>query len=151
MKRKILDLKSARRADQLQQMEEIIKDGVCPFCPKHLEKYHQEPTIKESRYWILTKNDYPYEGSKYHFLIIHKKHIDSIEKISSDASADLIKIISWANKKFNIRGGSFFMRFGDMEYNGSSVSHLHAHLITGIKRNKNTESLKVKLAYKKIK
>ncbi|MFT7507835.1 MAG: diadenosine tetraphosphate (Ap4A) HIT family hydrolase, partial [Acidimicrobiales bacterium] len=32
--------------------------------------------------------------------------------------------------------------------NGSSVEHLHAHLIVGQKKSENTEGLKVKLGYK---
>jgi len=129
-------------------MKEIIRDGVCPFCIENFDKYHKEPKIKETQYWILTKNDYPYEGAKIHLLLIHKKHLENLDKITPEASSDLMKLVSWSIKKFNIRGGSLFLRFGNMDYNGSSVAHLHAHLISGKKRSNKTESLKVKLAYK---
>ena len=33
------------------------------------------------------------------------------------------------NKKLNIEGGTFLMRFGESKYTGASVSHLHCNLL----------------------
>lgn len=115
----------------------IIEDGVCPFCPENIRKYHKNPILKEGKYWLLTKNFYPYEGAKYHLLIIHKRHIEKFNEISRDAWQELKTLISGFLKKKNIPGGTFFIRFGDTAYTGASVSHLHANLVSPEGKDRN--------------
>ena len=40
------------------------------------------------------------------------------------------------------------MRFGDVEYTGATISHLHAHIIVGGPENSKREDLKVKVGFK---
>ena len=63
---------------------------------------------------------------------------------------ELLDHIRWIKDKFKIAGGGFFMRFGDHQYTGATIAHLHAHIISGIKQGKKTEKIKVPLAYKKV-
>ncbi|OHA58958.1 MAG: hypothetical protein A2571_01110 [Candidatus Vogelbacteria bacterium RIFOXYD1_FULL_44_32] len=128
---------------------QIKNDGVCPFCQKNLPKYHKPPILKENGGWLVTINQNPYSGSKYHFLIIHKRHIENIKQIKTSEWSDLKKIIDWTTKKFAIPGGSFLLRFGDTEYTGASVTHLHCHIISGIKRNTNKKTISARVGYKK--
>ena len=44
--------------------------------------------------------------------------------------------IKWANKKFKIPGASFIMRFGDHNYTGATITHLHAHIVSGHKQKR---------------
>jgi ATP adenylyltransferase len=146
---KKLNLENARFPEQLNQMEDLAKKGICPFCRKDFEIHHKEPVLREGKNWLVTKNDYPYEGSKLHLLLVYKKHVDSIEKISEKGITELFNHIKWIRKEFKIPGGAFVMRFGDIHYNGASIYHLHAHVIAGYKQNPNSESLKIKIGYKK--
>ena len=91
----------------------------------------------------------PYEGTTKHFIFVYKPaHVISPTQITKDSRAELFELIDWAITAYDISGGSFFMRFGKGNYNGSSVEHLHAQLIVGVEKSEQTEGLKVKLGYK---
>lgn len=147
MNKSYLNLSNARNKKQKIRMEKINRDGVCPFCPKDILKYHKMPIFKKGKWWILTKNDFPYKGTSFHFLAIYKKHIKDISEISSEASKELMELFNEIILENKIKGGSLFIRFGDTDYTGGTVEHLHAHLISGGRKQKNKKSIKVKLGY----
>ena len=118
-------------------ISKINKDGVCPFCREHISKYHKNPILYEGKFWILTDNMYPYQNTKYHFLLIHKDHIENFSEITTDSWLELQDICKLEINNRKIAGGSFFMRFGDTQYTGATVSHLHAHIVS---RDLNTNS-----------
>lgn len=108
----------------------IQKDGVCPFCPEQLAKYHKNPILREGKYWALTDNMYPYKGAAHHLLFVHKAHITGVDEITPEAWVEFHDFIKEIIGGRGIAGGTFFMRFGDTKYTGASVSHLHAQLIS---------------------
>jgi len=126
--KKFVDLNNARSGIYQKVIEDIQKSAICPFCPEHIENIHKNP-IKETGAWLVTDNMYPYKQTKRHLLLIHKEHIEHIKDLSDAAWGDLLKIVKEESKKLNIEGGTFMMRFGDSRYTGSSVTHLHCHLI----------------------
>jgi diadenosine tetraphosphate (Ap4A) HIT family hydrolase len=146
-----LDHKEARTEEQKKLMAEIEADGVCPFCEAHFRKYHPKPILKETVSWFFTENMSPYEGTTHHYIFVYKPtHIRFPSELTAEARVELFDLIDWAVKEYHIPGGGFFMRFGEGGYNGSSVEHLHGHLISGVEKSEETEGLKVKLSYKKI-
>jgi len=147
-----VNLKHARTEEQESVMKKIYEDGVCPFCIEHLKNYHTKTIIKEGSWWIVTENFAPYEGTLVHLLFIYKKHETDLSQIDHAAFNELYKFVSLAKEKYGIRGGSFFMRFGDTERTGATVDHIHAQLIAGnSSRTDGGEKLKVSLGYKKPK
>ena len=108
----------------------IQKDGVCPFCPEQLKKYHKNPILEETKSWLVTNNMYPYKNAKHHILLIHKKHIENLAEMSQEAWVELNQIFLKAIERSKIPGGTMFIRFGDTRFTGASVSHLHAHLVS---------------------
>jgi ATP adenylyltransferase len=136
----------ARNDKQKRVMERIIKDRICPFCEKHLDHYHTPPIIKKTKYWILTKNMFPYEGAELHLLFINRAHLTSIAKLSASSRSDLLALCQWALKKYRRKAGSFLMRFGESQYTGASVEHLHAHLVFSNPRSKKYKPIKIKIA-----
>jgi diadenosine tetraphosphate (Ap4A) HIT family hydrolase len=113
-------------------MEEIAANGHCPFCAENLSKYHKKPIIKEGKYWILTDNQWPYENIKHQLLAIYKTHIEHIKDMDPNAGTELIEMFKEEAIKRNIIGGGIAMRFGtnpEKGNYGSTVSHIHAHLI----------------------
>ena len=146
-----LNHNEARTEEQKSLMAKIEADGVCPFCEEHFRQYHPKPILKETTSWFFTENMSPYEGTTQHFIFVYKpSHIRFPSELSTEARAELFNLIDWAIEEYEIQGGSFFMRFGEGGYTGSSVEHLHAHLISGEEKSNDTEGLKVKLSYKKI-
>lgn len=106
----------------------IAKDGVCPFCPEHLAKYHKNPLVHK-KYWTVTDNMYPYKPNKHHKLLIHREHITHMNELGPEALAELLEIVKNESSSGEYSGGTFIMRFGETKYTGASVTHLHAHLI----------------------
>ncbi|MBI2482435.1 MAG: HIT domain-containing protein [Candidatus Vogelbacteria bacterium] len=145
---KHVNLAHSRSGDYKKLLYKINTDNVCPFCELNLKKYHTEPILKEGKYWLITTNQNPYNGLKHHILIICKRHIETISEINKNESIELISLSGWVNTQFKINGGVLMIRFGNTDYTGASVTHLHGHIVSGGKRHKDTKSIKIKLGYK---
>lgn len=122
-------------------IDRIKKDGTCPFCSENLSKYHKNPVFKEGVYWRYTKSAFPYEGAKYHILIIHRDHIERFEEIVPAAWEELRSFVKFFMKEEHIPGATFMMRHGDTSYTGSSVAHLHAMLISPVNGDKDRKPI----------
>lgn len=144
-----VNLAHSRNLEQRRVLVKIIDDKVCPFCPLHLKRYHKKPILKKGKHWLVTSNQWPYKGSRHHFLIIHRGHVNSLSKISRVAAVELIKQTSWLEGKYNLHGGALLLRFGDTDLTGATVTHLHAHLIVGGRRQRNKGNLTTRIGYKK--
>lgn len=146
----LYNFKHVREKAQREQMEKMEADGVCLFCREHIETYHREPIEEEGDFWLLTKNDFPYEGTEIHYLIVYKPHIQHLAEVEPAAWNEFGELIRTLHKRLPLPGGALFMRFGDTDYNGSSISHLHAHIMVGAPHTEEAEAIRVKLGYKKI-
>jgi ATP adenylyltransferase len=124
-----VNLDSARFDDQRKTMENIIQDGVCPFCPENLARYHKQEILKEGSSWLLTPNQWPYEHTSHHLLAIAKNHVESLAELGPSDFAELLQLFQWAETTYGVTSGGVAMRFGDVTRNGASVRHLHAHFI----------------------
>lgn len=142
----------ARTKEQIEVMKKAQQNGGCPFCWAVLENHHPKPIIKKGKWWWVSENGWPYEGTKLHLMFFYKDHISKISEINPDAFEELQELLTWIEKKYKIKGGGFFIRFGETERTGSSVQHLHAQLVIGnSKKDNKSEALRVKLGYKKKK
>jgi len=148
---KSVNVKNTRSEKYASVLRKIQKDNVCPFCEEHFLKYHTKPIIKNGKYWILTENFNPYPGTKHHLLVVSKRHVQHFKDLSPAAYVELFEIVQPELERRGIKGAGLFMRFGDTNFNFSSVAHLHAQIISGVRRGKNTELLMAPLGYKKIK
>ena len=152
LKRKAVDVGNAQvvpREDYEQVLRTIVAKGFCPFCEEHLFKHHRQPLAYKSRHWLVTKNSWPYEGSKYHFLFITRVHVEATEKMSSAVWSDLQKLYKKFVEENNIKGATLMIRSGDTKFTGASVNHLHAHLVSGSPRTKNTKPIKALVGFGK--
>lgn len=138
-----------KRDDYTQVLKAIIAAGFCPFCEKHLFKHHQRPVILRSSHWLVTENSWPYEGSRFHFLFIARAHIEATEDMSFAVWTDLQEMYRKVVKENEIRGATLMIRSGDTRFTGASVTHLHAHLISGAPRTKKTEPIRALVAFKR--
>jgi diadenosine tetraphosphate (Ap4A) HIT family hydrolase len=131
-KNKFINLSSVRRDDQQAVMGKIEQEGHCPFCRENLDKYHKQPIIKEGKFWLLTENQWPYEKVKHQLLAIYQTHVEHLKDLDPKSGQELFELFAEEARKRNIPGGGIALRFGgnpDLGNYGSSVLHLHAHLI----------------------
>ncbi len=119
----------SRTQEQADVLKRIEKSHECPFCEKNLQKEHKLPFLKNGRHWILTLNQWPYDGSEHHFLLISKKHVQQIGDLDAGAGNELIELVSSLEDSFSLKSGGLAIRFGDPHLNGGTVHHLHAHVI----------------------
>src|SRR3989344_3245317 len=149
---RFINVSTIRRDDQRAVMEEIKRQGHCPFCRENLDKYHKRPIIKKGKFWILTENQWPYEKTKHQLLAIYKTHIEHIKELDPRAGKELIEMFTDEAGKRDMEGGGIAMRFGSSKHGnfGSSVLHLHAHLIEpDLEKFEENESWKFKFGQTK--
>lgn len=142
------DMRHVRTDKQRRQMEQIEAEGICPFCKEHLQRTHREPIENKGAWWSVTKNDYPYEGSKLHYLFIYNEHAETLAEVPPEAFAELMAFVQEIMRGSNMPGGTFFMRFGSSGHTGATVAHLHAHLVVGASADESADKLKVTVGYK---
>lgn len=151
-RKKTVDVENAvvvPRDDYEQVLHSIITQGFCPFCEEHLFKHHRMPLEYKSRHWLVTKNSWPYKGSRHHFLFITRSHIEATENITPAVWSDLQKVYKKVVLDHKIKGASLLIRSGDTKVTGASVNHLHAHLVVGSPRTKNTKPIKALVGFSK--
>lgn len=123
------NIAAGRTREQIAKMRKLQKLQICAFCPEHFATYHDNPVEFETAHWIVSKNDYPYKGTSLHLLIVSKLHTKSIKELPDAAKADLMQTVAEIEKRFSLTSFSLGMRVGDFNYNGGSVTHLHAHIL----------------------
>lgn len=125
----LYNLAAAREADQRAYMEELEAAGVCVFCPAHAERYHREPIERIGEHWYVTRNDFPYEGSLAHYLIVARRHVLAFEELPDAAGAELWLLKRELKERHEAVAYATVERSGNMLYNGGSVAHLHVHFV----------------------
>lgn len=128
-KNKFINRAHVRTDSQAKIYKQIEEESLCPFCLENFERYKVGPSIKDNTNWALVKSKWPYENSKVHLIFILKTHLEDIQKIDSEMWSDLLKLVKWTVEKYKIKGGALAIRFGDSNFTGATVHHLHAHLI----------------------
>ena len=141
MKKRFVNLSNARKGEYQKIITKIALTGKCPFCKDNF-KYHKEPIIKQKKDWLLTKASWPYKNIHCHFLILGEKHKENFSQLTKNDLITISYLTRWAIKKYQIKGGALAIRFGQTDYTGASVSHLHFHLISP-EINKKTKRAKV--------
>ncbi|HCC84755.1 MAG TPA: hypothetical protein DEP87_03670 [Candidatus Pacebacteria bacterium] len=124
-----VDLDNARLDEQRQVMKDIMTAGHCPFCPENLAVYNKTPILKQGKYWLIVPNQWPYEHTKVHLLLILRTHVTDLSQLDPTAGQELIELTQWAQREFKILGGALAVRFGDTNFSAGTINHLHAHLI----------------------
>lgn len=125
------NLDTARVEAQRAKMERLHRENICAFCPEYFDEFHDNPIELKTDHWLVTKNDYPYEHTSLHLLVIPTEHATTVSELSAAAQADYLDVIAKAEKHFKLTAYGVAMRSGDFRYNGGSVKHLHAHILVG--------------------
>jgi ATP adenylyltransferase len=127
--RPLYNLEAARGSEQLSRMRELEAEGVCIFCPEHAGRYQREPVEQTGEHWYVTRNDFPYEGTAAHYLIVARRHVSAFEALPDAAGAELWQIRRELAERLGAVAYATIERSGDMRFNGGSVAHLHVHMV----------------------
>lgn len=150
---KKMDFGNARDPEQIRRMNALKDAGLCYFCREGLEEKVPTPSvIFEKKYWYITPNNFPLEGSVHHYLIVPKRHIKDLSEISENEATELfVMMVPWFKRNLKITGYSMFVRSGNTEFTGATIDHLHFHFLVGGKKPKNAtlqNVVPVVIAYK---
>ncbi len=120
----LYNLDAARGSDQRERMRALEAQGICIFCPEH-----SAPAELEGEHWYVTRNDFPYEGTAAHYLIVARRHVQGFEELPDEAGAELWAIRRELAARLGAPAYATVERSGDMRLNGGSVEHLHVHFV----------------------
>lgn len=130
-------LPAARSDDQRAYMEDLEHRGICVFCLEH----QRSEIALEGEYFYVTRNLWPYRGTREHWLIVPRAHVRAFDELPDEAGREL-----WALKrrlKGDATATATVERSGDMRYNGGSVAHLHIHFVVLEERPEKTVRFRV--------
>lgn len=149
-----VNMRHVRTDEQRVLYERIQGAKVCSFCEDFCRgkapTFHPKPIIRDLKYWVLTECFPKLEGVKEHFLIV-SKFLDKegrhplFPSLPPGAWEEFGELLTWTVNRYELPGGAFFFRFGDTDYTGASISHLHGQIVFG--GAKEGERLRVKLGY----
>jgi len=140
------NLETSRLEEQRKQMEDLAARGVCAFCWDNFDIEHREPIELKTDHWIVTKNDYPYEHTKLHLLLIPDQHVSTLSELDPEVLADFMPTVVKVERQWKLEHYAVGIRSGDMRLTGGSVEHLHAHIIVGDIDNPEHESVRFKMS-----
>jgi ATP adenylyltransferase len=121
----LYDLSAARSEEQRRYMHELEAEGICIFCSRE----HRAPVELSGKHWYVVENDYPYEGTSAHYLIVPHAHVASFDELPDEAGAELWAIKRRLKAQLEPLAVATVERSGDMRFNGGSVAHLHTHFV----------------------
>ena len=106
----------------------LKKNRKCPFC--HLTN---QEVIKQNKYAILTLARAPY--TKDHLLVIPKKHVLKINKLSKKQKDAIESLVYYSMKKLHkkYKNVTVLYREGNKKEIGKSINHVHYHIIPDMK------------------
>ena len=113
----------------------------CIFC-KIIQKKIPAEIVYEDADVLAFKDVQPL--APVHFLIIPKKHIESInalEEKDTELAGKLIMVAQRLAKEFDISEKGYKLLFRVGEWGGQEVPHIHLHLIGGAKLHEEIRSI----------
>ena len=149
-----VNMRHVRTDEQRALYERIRGAKVCSFCEDFCRgkapTFHPKPIIRDLKYWVLTECFPKLTGVQEHFLIVSKfldeeGHHPLFPALPAEAWTEFGELIEWTISRYKLPGGAFFFRFGDTDYTGASISHLHGQIVFG--GSTEGERLRVKLGY----
>ncbi|MDB4984202.1 MAG: hypothetical protein JWM20_381 [Patescibacteria group bacterium] len=133
---------NSRDPDQKAIVEEFLSQGKDPFDRTIVEQIFVErggekiynKIILESESWYAMPNLWPLPSSQNHFVAICQRNIKTPFELEKEEWHGLMETVRTLTHDHSIRKGAFCMRFGVPEISGTTVTHLHGHLIKAVQK-----------------
>jgi len=120
-----------RTEAQLDAMRQLAAAGTCIFCPEHLAKDSHQRVLHRTTLWTITPNEFPYQGTKLHLLLVPDEHVTDMVDLTAQAQRDFWVALAWARDHYRMTYHSMVVRNGDCAFTGATVRHVHVHIVQG--------------------
>ena len=135
-----------RWPEQLDEMLRLEAAGICLFCPEYLDGSRRMQLLHRTDHWSVTPNEFPYEGTKLHLLLVPRLHVDDLCDLPPEAQADFFTALGWAREHYAITFYGLGARNGDARFTAGTIYHLHVHLLVGDVDDPNHVPVRMKLS-----
>lgn len=124
------DVARTRTAEQRAAYEKTVTQGTCPFCgdTAAMPSEIQERMIFVGSYWRAWYNPFPYPGHTAHVILAPIEHWTQPGDVTPEGAREWMELNAQLIDELGLPGGGLVMRFGDHEYKGGSITHLHSHI-----------------------
>jgi diadenosine tetraphosphate (Ap4A) HIT family hydrolase len=119
----------ARGPEQLAEMRRLDAAGICLFCPEHLAGHQRQQVLFSTRHWTATQNEFPYQGTSLHLLLVPHQHAADLLELGDDVRADFWVALATAADKHGLAHYGLGIRNGDCRFTGATIRHVHAHVL----------------------
>jgi ATP adenylyltransferase len=119
----------ARTPEQLAEMRQLDAAGICLFCPEHLASHPRQQVLASTRHWTVTANEFPYEGTSLHLLLVPHQHAASLLDLPEEVRADFWAALAAVVDKYQLSYYGLGVRNGDCRFTGATIEHVHAHVL----------------------
>lgn len=120
---------NARSPAQLAEMKRLDATGVCLFCPDYLASHPVQRTLFSTSHWTATPNEFPYQGTSLHVLLVPHEHAADLLELSEQVRSDFWVALARLAERYDLRHYGLGVRNGDCRYTGATIAHVHAHVL----------------------
>jgi len=122
---------NARTGDQLAEMRRLDAAGICLFCPDGLARHARQRILLRTRHWSVTPNEFPYQGTSLHLLLVPDQHAADLLDLSEEVRQDFWEALAAVAREHELSHYGLGVRNGDCRYTGATIRHVHAHVLVG--------------------
>jgi len=122
---------NARTDDQLAEMRRLDAAGICLFCPDGLARQGRQRILLRTRHWVVIPNEFPYQGTSLHLLLVPDQHAGDLLGLSEDVRQDFWEALAAVAREHQLSHYGLGVRNGDCRYTGATIEHVHAHVLVG--------------------
>jgi len=122
---------NARTGDQLAEMRRLDAAGICLFCPDGLARHARQRILLRTRHWSVTPNEFPYQGTSLHLLLVPDQHAADLLDLSEEVRHDFWEALAAVAREHELSHYGLGVRNGDCRYTGATIRHVHAHVLVG--------------------
>lgn len=141
------DIANARQPQQAADMVALQAANACLFCTEGLALKGKR-IFHRGKHWYVTPNDYPYEGTTVHVMIVPNRHITGFADLTEEELLEFPAMLAWVNKEFDIKGAGLFCRYGDTTYTGATIHHFHIHIAQGNQKTEGSQPVFALVGFK---
>ena len=103
--------------------------GICLFCPEHLRRHPRQRTLLSTRHWTATVNEFPYEGTSLHLLLVPHRHAADMLDLPAEVRDDFWAALAGVAREHELSHYGLGIRNGDCRLTGATIEHVHSHIL----------------------